>query len=229
MYITNIASNLNKKIPKTTTLFQDYLGDPNMHSLFLNETSPHEIFLIICSLKDSKSSDIFGITTKFVKLANQAIVSNLSILFNQSIKEGIFPQLFKLAKVIPLFKANSPLTVSNYRPISLLPIFSKIFERLMYNRLISFINKYQILTPNQYGFQKNKSTELAVNEICSHIKNTFENKESAFCIFLDFAKAFDTVNHKILIEKLNYYGIRGTPLKWFTSYLNISTNQQIQK
>ena len=79
----------------------------------------------------------------------------------------------------------------------------------MYNRLISFINKYNIITPNQYGFQAQKSTELAINEICNNINKTFENKESAFCIFLDFAKAFDTVNHNILLNKLEYYGIRG--------------------
>jgi len=89
----------------------------------------------------------------------------------------------------------------------------------MYNRLISFFNKYQLLTPSQFGFQANKSTELSVNEIINNIINSFEGKESAFCIFLDFAKAFDTVNHKILLKKLEYYGVRGSPLKWFQSYL----------
>ena len=90
----------------------------------------------------------------------------------------------------------------------------------MYNRFISFINKYNIITPNQYGFQAQKSTELAINEICNNINNSFENKESAFCIFLDFAKALDTANHNILWNKLDYYGVRGSPLLWFKSYLN---------
>lgn len=98
-------------------------------------------------------------------------------------------------------------------------LFLAKFSKDSYNRLISFIDKYQLLTTSQFGFQANKSTELAVNEITNNIINTFENKESAFCIFLDFAKAFDTVNHKILLKKLEYYGIRGFPLKWFESYL----------
>ena len=126
----------------------------------------------------------------------------------------------KVAKVIPIYKGNSRQFVSNYRPISLLPIFSKIFEKLMYNRLIKFISKSEIIIPDQFGFQKNKSTEMAVNAITNQIINSFENKESAYCIFLDFAKAFDTVNHELLINKMEYYGIRGMPLEWFRSYLN---------
>ena len=194
-YFTNVAIDLSKKISKPNNSFQDYLKNPNEHSIFLTETTQHEISTIINSLNNSSASDIYGITTKFVKIANPSICPNLSIIFNSSIHQGIFPQIFKLTKVIPLFKSNSPLSVSNYRPISLLPILSKVFERLMYNRLLSFIGKNNILTPNQFGFQTKKSTELAVNEICTNIKNTYENKETAFCIFLDFAKAFDTVNH----------------------------------
>ena len=90
----------------------------------------------------------------------------------------------------------------------------------MYNRLTPFFTKHKVLSPNQFGFQKNKSTELAVNEIINNIITTFENKESAYCIFLDFAKAFDTVNHDILLRKLEHYGMRGTPLNWLKSYLH---------
>ena len=218
-YFTNVAYELNKNIPKSNNIYQDYLKNPNEHSFYVNETNPHEISQIINDLKNSSAADIYDITTKFVKLASSSITRNLAILFNRSINGGIFPQLFKIVKVVPLFKNDSPLTV-NYTPISLLPVISKIFERLMYNRLISFINKYNIITPNQYGFQAQKSTELAINEICNNINKTLENKESAFCIFLDFAKAFDTVNHNILLNKLEYYGIRGSPLLWFKSYLN---------
>ena len=89
----------------------------------------------------------------------------------------------------------------------------------MYNRLLDFIKKHKLLSPYQFGFQANKSTELAVNEITNNIMKSYEEKESAYCIFLDFAKAFDTVNHKILINKLNHYGIRGLPLEWLKNYL----------
>ena len=219
-YFTNMADNLNKKIPQTNNAFQDFLKNPNKPSLYLNGTTPHEISLVIDSLKSSNASDIYGITSKFVKLGNTAVINNLTIIFNKSLQEGTFPHLIKIAKVIPVFKNDSPLDVSNYRPISLLPAFSKIFERLMHNRLISFITKHQLLTPSQFGFQVNKSTELAVNEITNNIINSFEIKETAYCIFLEFAKAFDTVNHNILLKKLEHYGARGTPLKWLKSYLH---------
>ena len=186
---------------------------------FVKETTPHEINQIIQSLKSSNTTDIFGISTKFVKIACTALEGTLSLIFNNSIKEGIFPDAMKLAKVIPIHKGDSRYVVSNYRPISLLPILSKIFEKIMYNRLIEFIDKNNILIPNQFGFQKNKSTEMAVNAIINNIINSYENKDTAYCIFLDFAKAFDTVNHNILLKKLEHYGIRGTPLNWFKSYL----------
>ena len=188
--------------------------------MFLKETTPYEISDTIKSFKVSKSSDIYGIATKFVKIASPALETVLSSIFNKSISEGIFPEAMKVAKVIPIYKGNSRYIVSNYHPISLLPIFSKIFEKIMYTRIIEFITKNNILNSNQFGFQKNKSTEMAVNAITNHIVNSFEKKESVYCIFLDFAKAFDTVRHDILINKLEYYGIRGLPLKWLRSYLN---------
>ena len=114
----------------------------------------------------------YGISTKFVKIASPALENTLSIIYNKSIIEGIFPNAMKLAKIIPFHKGDSWYIVSNYRPISLLPIFSTIFEKLMYSRLIGFLTKNNILIPEQFGFQKNK-TEMAVNAI---IINSFEIK-----------------------------------------------------
>ena len=218
-YFTNVGENLSNKIPKPNTKFQDYLKNPNQHSFFIEESTQHEVVDIIKAFGDNKASDIFGISTKFVKLGGTTLARIISILFNKSINQGVFPDELKYAKVIPIHKSDSIFEVSNYRPISLLPIFSKIFEKLMYARLITFVKRNNILYNKQFGFQKNMSTELAVNALIENIVQTYEKKEQGICIFLDFAKAFDTVNHQILIDKLQYHGIRGSALDWFKSYL----------
>ena len=111
------------------------------------------------------------------------------------------------------------MNVSNYRPISVLPVLSKILEKIMLHRLTKFLTKHNILFERQFGFQENKSTELAIIDITNKIIDSLENKEFACCIFQDFAKAFDTVDHKILLSKLKHYGIRGVAYQWFSSYL----------
>ena len=109
---------------------------------------------------------------------------------------------------------------SNYRPISILPIFSKILEKLMHKILTSVLDSYNILYKHQYGFQRGKSTDHAILDLHANIIKAVESWEKSCFIFLDFAKAFGTVNHDILLEKLKYYGIRGLPLNWFKSYLS---------
>ena len=109
---------------------------------------------------------------------------------------------------------------TNYRPIWILPILSKIFEKLVHKRLVNYLGKYKLLIKHQYSFQKGKSTEHAILDLHKDIVEAIEKKEKACAIFLDFAKAFDTVNQKILLKKLEYYGKRGVPLIWFQSYLH---------
>ena len=139
---------------------------------------------------------------------------------NLSITQGIFPKQLKLAKVIPLFKSGDPMTFSNYRPVSVLPLFSKILENLMFTRLLSFINKYRLLYSNQFGFRRGHSPDLALICLVDKISNALENGEYVLGLFLDFSKAFDTVNHDILFTKLEYLGIRDISLQWFKSYLS---------
>ena len=110
----------------------------------------------------------------------------------------------------------------NYRPVSILPIFSKIFERVIYKRLLSYINKFHILNDNQFGFRKDYSTSLALLQLYDKISSAIDQNKFTIGIFLDLSKAFDNVNHYILFEKLQHYGIRGKALDWFKSYFNQS-------
>ena len=214
-----MADSLSRNIPKPNTKYQDYLKNPNEHSIYLQETTTDEVEEIIKKLDIKKAADIYGISTKVVKDGGFVMVEIITLLFNLSISQGKFPDALKNAKVIPIHKDDSRLEMSNYRPISLLPTLSKIFEKLMYARLIGFFSKHNILYENQFGFQSNMSTEYAVNQVLNYIVNTLERNEFGVCIFLDFAKAFDTVNHEILLGKLEHYGIRGVALGWIRNYL----------
>ena len=136
-----------------------------------------------------------------------------------SLKSGIVPDDLKLAKVLPLYKSKNKNLISNYRPISVLPVFSKVLERLMYNHMINYINKYKLLYPFQFGFQKNHSTGMALITLVDKISDVLENGDKVLGVFLDFNKAFDTVDYTILLKKLEYYGFRGVVLKWLSNYL----------
>ena len=171
------------------------------------------------------TSVAFNKVFSWVKLIQKEICKPLTTLINTSFCEGYYPKSLRYAKVIPIFKAKSKLQISNYRPISLLPIFNKIFEKLMYTRIFDFVTKQRILYPHQFGFQKQKSASLAILDVCTKLLEVIEDKGFSCCIFLDLAKAFDTVNHEILLRKLEHYGIRGISLMWFRFYLTDRTQR----
>ena len=172
------------------------------------------------SLDAKKSPDIFGTTPKLLQIGAPILCEPISKVINKSLKLGTFPTLLKIAKVIPIFKAGSKALVSNYRPISLLPLVSKIFEKVMYNRLSLFFQQQKILYKKQFGFQKGKSTELALIDLVANVISSLEKGETPCAVFLDFAKAFDTVDHSILVQKLIHYGVRGAAINWISSYLS---------
>ena len=150
----------------------------------------------------------------------------LSYIFNLSLSQGKFISNFKHAKIIPLFKKGSAKDVSNYRPISLRSCFSKILEKLVYNRLYSFLEKSNAINEHQFGFRKKHSTSHLTSLLTANIATFFENKMNTLGIFLDLSKAFNIINHEILLNKLHHYGIRGTVYNWFKSYL-IGRSQQV--
>ena len=137
-----------------------------------------------------------------------------------SLQTGEYPDLLKIVKVVPIHKGGSTQDVNNYRPISLLSIFDKIIEKLMHIRLYSFLEKHNILFHNQFGFRKKNSTVYALTQITETIKESIDGGKYGCGIFIDLRKAFDTVNHEILLLKLEHYGIRGDMLNWFKSYLS---------
>ena len=187
--------------------------------MFLKETDSDEVYKILKNLGLKKAIDIFGIPPKLVTMAANTLKNQIPILFNLSITQEICPDKLQIGQINPVYKFESKMLYSNYCSISILPLFSKVFERLMFNRIYNFVIKHEIIYKNQFGFQKGKSTEHTILDLYTNLLQATEKQHKTSYIFLDFAKAFDTVNHDILIKKLEYYGIRGKPLNWL-SYLS---------
>ena len=217
-HYSQVASNLikNLKSPSKSTL---KTKSESPSSFFFNKTSRYEILTLLNNLDAKKAKDLYDFPIDIIKASADLLAEPLSHIINHSVKEGTFPNTLKQAKVTPLFKSGPREDIKNYRPISVLPIFDKIFEKAMHNRLIKFLDKNNYLDVNQHGFQKGKSTSSAVLHLSRLIKRSLKKKEYSCAIFLDLAKAFDTVNHTLLIQKLNNLGVRGPILKWFKSYL----------
>ena len=218
-YFVNVGKTLAAQIPKSGPSFHKYLPEANKECIFLIPTDEREIRNIILNVRNS-APGYDGISLKCIYSVIDTLVTPLTYITNLSLIEGIFPSELKIAQVLPLYKNNDPMIFNNYRPISLLPFFSKLFERLMYNRLIDFIEKHHLLYQFQFGFRKNHSTFMALVILLEKITEALDNLEFAICILIDFRKAFDTVEHNILLQKLYHYGIRGNALQWFNSYLS---------
>ena len=170
-------------------------------------------------LQTKTSLDHNGLSSSFIKEIVSSIAPPLAHIFNCSLTTGVVPTQFKLAKVIPIFKSGDVKNVDNYRPISLLCTFSKIFEKIMAKRLTTYIDSNKILNKFQFGFRKKHSSSHPMVHLMNKITKTYQEKEFSIAIFCNLQKAFDTCQHNILLKKLSKIGVNGRELEWFNSYL----------
>lgn len=222
-YFVNIGPTLESGITGTACKFGSFLKNSLPSSMGLIGTSPQEIIAIANELRSSTSCGPDGINPRVGKATMEIIAPLLANIVNCSFVTGIVPDNIKIAKVIPIYKSGDKNKINNYRPISVLAYFSKFFEKIMYNRLMEYFIKENTISSEQFGFRRGRSTYMAILEMQDKISDSLDKNEFAMGVFFDLSKAFDTVNHTILLNKLEHYGIRGMAQQWLSNYLQDRT------
>lgn len=217
-FFCSIGSNTVKNINHLPNSRPFKLPKRNSDTIFLKPTNSLEISKILNEMKE-KSGGVDSVNTKTLKLLAHFIVGPLAHIFNLCMEYSIWPDALKAADVVPIFKGGSKTSIMNYRPISLISNIAKIFEKIIYNRLEDFFTKYNIISKEQYGFVKGKGTKDALYRLSNYVYGNLDKSKPVIVAFLDLAKAFDTVNHSLLIDKLERYGVRGKFLELIKDYL----------
>ena len=200
-FFVSIGPNLADNITSHSNNFCDiYLKEKNINSMFLTGVVEHDIIKTVNNFNNKVSLDCHDLNMKLVKSVIHYIMEPFTYICNKSFEDGIFPEEMKLTKVLPLFKSGPKDEFTNYRPVSLLSQFSKILEKLYADKLDKFISTFKISNNSQYGFRSNCSTSMALMELLEEITNSIDNKKSTIGVFIDLKKAFDTINHGILIK-----------------------------
>lgn len=212
----DLASSINsdRNITKFGTLTN------HSSSIFLQPTTDQEIILLIRDLDVNKAPGPDNITVSFVKTHHLVFTSILKDVFNDMISTGQYPECLKTARVVPLHKSGSRSNINNYRPISTLSVLNKILEKLLSTRIMSFLESSKLIYTHQYGFRQGCSTFTAASELIDQVYGAIDKKNISGVLFLDLKKAFDTIDHNLLLQKIEYYGIRGSPLTLLKSYLS---------
>ena len=210
---------LAAKLPNSTKCSLKYLRNRVKSSMNFRNLSENDVAKIICALEVGKSSGHDGITGTILKWCLPYILSPLVNIFNAFMKLGSYPGIFKIAKVSALFKGGIESEADNYRPISVLPTLNKVFEKVLHNQLVTFLELHGVLSKQQFGFRKKHSTSHAVNCLHEKLINNFENGDMSAVLFIDLKSAFDTIDIDILLKKMEHYGLRNNVLNLFKSYL----------
>lgn len=219
-YYSEVGVKLARDLESKNKTIDPLLNMRNgiIRSCYFFPTSMAEIEKYIKSLKNKHSKGCDNISNFILKQMYPGILKALEIIFNKSLSEGVFPENMKLAIVKPVYKGKCKSEIINYRPISLLSVISKILEKIVHDRLIKFFEKWKVLYEGQYGYRKGRSTTDAILDFTGNVIENLNKGNYTIGIFLDMSKAFDSINHKTLLRKLEYYGIRGSALEWFKSY-----------
>lgn len=216
-YFANVGSNMLEQIIEPEN-FKFTLGN-SLQSMYLTPVTENEIIKHIHSLKNRSAPGIDRVTTEIIKLVHNQILKPLVHIINIIFKTGQVPHQFKISVVTPVYKSGNKTLISNYRPISLINNFAKVFEKCLKERLANFLKTNGVLHKNQYGFIEGMGTADAMHEVIKEITNNLDKNKKCIGVFLDLAKAFDTVNHEKLLDVLSHYGVRGTVSNVFRSYL----------
>ena len=209
---SNIGSNLAAKIAPSSANFEDYLMSPLYQPLGFRPLVSEELKEIVHTFATGKAPGFDKIPTRIIKLTIEIIVEPFTKVIKLSLESGCSPDTLKITKVLLIFKSGDPERKENYRPISILSAFSKLYERVVYNSIyILYLTDFNLLYNNQFGFRRHHSASSIIN------------KETAVRVFLDLSKAFDTIDHQIVLKKLHHYAKRGQTHDWISSYL---TNRQ---
>ena len=220
-YFSNIGRELQGKIFQNGKHYSEYLDQKNAYTFFITPTDKWEVLNIINRFDTSKACGPHSIPTDILHLIKDIIVDPLVDIINLSFTTGCYIENLKIAKVIPIYKEKgSELLNCNYRPISLLSNINKIIEKLMHERLYNFLTKHNVIYELQFGFRKKHSTTHALMKLTEDIRHSLDSGNFSCGVFIDLQKAFDTVDHNILLAKLEHYGVRGTTNEWFKSYLS---------
>ena len=220
-FFIHIGENLVSKLPHNSHCFQTYMSHTTTAPLFnFIPTTPSAVLKILNSMKSRKATGYDGITARALKENNALLSTHISKLINQSIESSYFPDCLKIARVMPLFKKGDPKLPSNYRPISILTSLSKIFEKVLASQIRRFFEDQCLFSPYQYGFRQARSTTQAISTLLEKLYTNFDNNEITQGIFLDFSKAFDTIDHSIIISKLSYYNFSNPACHLLQSYLS---------